>query len=77
MHPERCDDEGLKSFLDREGFHDLAVDIVTRADREQDFIELAVLIKQSCHEIRDHSLNGVHLERSGEMKQYEITGHRN
>ena len=38
-----CDDRRLKSFLDREGFDDLPVELVPQLDQEQDFIELAAL----------------------------------
>jgi hypothetical protein len=77
VHLKNSDDQRLKSFLDRVGFHDLPVDIVTRVDREQDFIELAAQIKQRYHEIRDHSLNGAGPKRSEEVRQHEIIGHRN
>jgi polysaccharide pyruvyl transferase len=36
-----CDDQGLKSFLDRNGFDKLPVEILPPLDQEQNFIELA------------------------------------
>jgi hypothetical protein len=67
----------VKSFLDHGGFHDLPVDLVARLRKEQGFIELAAEIRPWNHEIREHSRNGAHLERSEELKQHEIIGHRN